>query len=68
MMEVGTCAAFAWHAGPLAESEAEQTERLLGSLSSGMLVLADLYYCSFSLWARAVAVAGTAGKVVANYR
>ena len=55
MMEVGTRAAFAWHAGPLAESEAEQAERLLGSLSSGMLVLADRYYCGFPLWSRAVA-------------
>ena len=55
MMEVGTRAAFAWHAGPLAESEAEQAERLLGSLSSGMLVLADHTYCGFPLWSRAVA-------------
>ena len=55
MMEVGTRAAFAWHAGPLAESEAEQAERLLGSLSSGMLVLADRTYCGFPLWSRAVA-------------
>ena len=55
MMEVGTRAAFAWHAGPLAQSEAEQAERLLGSVSSGMLVLADRTYCGFPLWSRAVA-------------
>ncbi len=42
MVEVGTHAAFAWHAGPLSESEAERAERLLGHLSSGMLVLAVL--------------------------
>ncbi len=55
MVEIGTHAAFAWHAGPLAESEAEQAERLLGHLSSGMLVLADRYYCGFPLWSRAAA-------------
>ena len=55
MVEVGTHAAFAWHAGPLAESEAEQAERLLGHLSPGMLVLADRYYCGFPLWSRAAA-------------
>ena len=55
MVEVGTRAAFAWHAGPLAESEAEQAERLLAHLSPGMLVLADRYYCGFPLWSRAVA-------------
>ena len=55
MVEVGTHAAFAWHAGPLVESEAEQAERLLGHLSSGMLVLADRYYCGFPLWSRAAA-------------
>ena len=55
MVEVGTHAAFAWHAGPLAESEAEQAERLLGHLSSGMLVLADRYYTGFPLWSRAAA-------------
>ena len=55
MVEVGTRAAFAWHAGPLAESEAEQAERLLAHLSPGMLVLADRYYCGFALWSRAVA-------------
>ena len=49
MVEVGT------HAGPLAESEAEQAERLLGHLSSGMLVLADRHYTGFQLWSRAVA-------------
>ena len=55
MMELGTRAAFAWHAGPLAESEAEQAERLLVHLGPGMLVLADRYYCGFPLWSRAVA-------------
>ncbi|MYG26551.1 MAG: IS4 family transposase [Boseongicola sp. SB0677_bin_26] len=55
MVELGTHAAFAWHAGPLAESEAEQAERLLGHLSSGMLVLADRYYTGFPLWSRAAA-------------
>ena len=44
MVELGTHAAFAWHAGPLAESEAEQAERLLGHLSPGTLVLADRCY------------------------
>ena len=52
MVEVGTHATFAWHAGPLAESGAE---RLLARLSSGMLVLADRYYCGFPLWSRAAA-------------
>ena len=55
MVEVGTHAAFAWHAGPRAQSEAEQAERLLEHLSSGMLVLADRYYCGFPLWSRAAA-------------
>ena len=55
MVEVGTRAAFAWHAGPLEESEAEQAERLLVHLSPGMLVLADRYYCGFPLWSRAAA-------------
>ena len=55
MVELGTHAAFAWHAGPLAESEAEQAERLLGHLSSGMLVLADRYHTGFPLWSRAAA-------------
>ena len=55
MVELGTHAAFAWHAGPLAESEAEQAERLLGHLSSGMLVLADRCYAGFPLWSRAAA-------------
>ena len=40
---------------PLAESEAEQAERLLGSVSSGMLVLADRTFCGFPLWSRVVA-------------
>ena len=53
MVELGTRAAFAWHVGPLAESEAEQAERLLGHLSAGMLVLADRYYCGYPLWSRA---------------
>ena len=30
VMEVGTRAGFAWHAGPLGESEADEAERLLG--------------------------------------
>ena len=55
VMEVGTRAGFAWHAGPYAESEMEQAERLLGHLSSGMLVLADRYYTGYPLWSRAVA-------------
>ena len=55
MVEVGTRAAFAWHAGPLEESEAEHAERLLVHLSPGMLVLADRYYCGFPLWSRAAA-------------
>ena len=55
MVEIGTHAALAWHAGPRARSEAEQAERLLGHLSSGMLVLADRNYCSFQLWSRAAA-------------
>ncbi len=55
MAELGTHAAFAWHAGPLAESGAEQAERLLGHLSSGMLVLADRHYAGFPPWLRAAA-------------
>ena len=55
MVEVGTRAAFAWHAGPLSESEAEQAERLLPELGSGMLVLADRYYGGYPLWLRAQA-------------
>ena len=49
MVELGTHADLAWHAGPLAESEAEQAERLLGHLSPGMLVLADRQYAGFPL-------------------
>ncbi|MCY3879000.1 MAG: IS4 family transposase [Rhodobacteraceae bacterium] len=55
MVELGTHAAFAWHAGPLAESEAVQAGMLLGHLSPGTLVLADRYYMGFPLWSRAVA-------------
>ena len=55
VMEVGTRASFAWHAGPYAESWMEQAERLLGHLSSGMLVLADRHYTGFPLWSRAAA-------------
>ncbi len=55
VMEIGTRAGFAWHAGPYAESGMAQAERLLGHLSSGMLVLADRYYCGFPPWSRAVA-------------
>ena len=55
MVELGTHSAFAWHAGPLAESEAEQAERLLGHLSPGKLVLADRCYAGFPLWSRAAA-------------
>ena len=55
VMEVSTRVGFAWHAGPYAESEMEQAERLLGHLSSGMLVLADRYYAGFPLWSRAAA-------------
>ncbi len=55
VMEVGTRAGFAWHAGPYAESEAEQAERLLGYLSPGMLVLADRYHAGAPLWSRAAA-------------
>ncbi len=55
MVEVGTHAAFAWHAGPLAGSGAEQAEQLPGHLSSGMPVPADRYYTGFPLWSRAVA-------------
>ena len=55
MVEVGTRAAFAWHAGPLSESEADQAERLLPELGSGMLVLADRYYGGYPLWLRAQA-------------
>ena len=64
LVEVGTRVAFAWHRGPLRESEAEQAEALLDHLSAGMLVLADRYYFGFPLWLRGdpdrrrVAVAG----------
>ena len=53
LVEVGTRVAFAWHRGPLRESEAEQAEALLDHLSAGMLVLADRYYFGFPLWLRA---------------
>ncbi len=56
-MEVGTHAAFAWHAGPLVQ----KAERLLEHLSSGMLVLADRCYCGFPLWSRA---AGTGADLL----
>ena len=52
-MELGTRAAFAWHRGPLRESEAEQAEALLSHLTTGMLVLADRGYFGFPLWLRA---------------
>ena len=55
MVELGTHAAFAWHAGPLAEGEAEQAERLFGHLSPGMLVLADRCHAGSPLWSRATA-------------
>ena len=55
MVEVGTRAAFAWHAGPLSESEADQAEQLLPELGPGMLVLADRYDGGDPLWLRAQA-------------
>ena len=53
MVELGTRVAFAWHRGPLRESEAEQAEALLRHLRGGMLVLADRGYFGFPLWLRA---------------
>ena len=69
VVEVGTRAAFAWHRGPLRESEAEQAEALLGHLSEGMLVLADRYYFGFPLWLRATRTgADLLWRVKANTR
>ena len=55
MAEVGTRAALAWHAGPLAENGVGHAERLLGHLSPDMLVLADRDCRGFPLWSRATA-------------
>ncbi len=53
LVELGTRAPLAWCAGPLAESEMEQAERLVPHLEPGMLMLADRYYGGFPLWSAA---------------
>ncbi|UQA91545.1 IS4 family transposase [Streptomyces halobius] len=57
LVECGTHAVFAAEAGPLAVHETELAQRLFGSLTPGMLVLADRGFHSFDLW-RAAAATG----------
>ena len=69
LVELGTRAAFAWHRGPLRDSEAEQAEALLSHVRAGMLVLADRYYFGFPLWRRATQTgAHLLWRVKANVR
>ena len=53
--EIGTGAGLAWHAGPCAESEADEAERLPGHPSSGMPVPADRHHADPPPWSRAAA-------------
>ena len=55
VMEIGTRAGPARHAGPCAESGAGQAERLLGHPSPGMPEPADRYHAGAPPWSRAVA-------------
>lgn len=57
LVECGTHAVFAAEAGPLAVHETELAQRLFGSLTVGMLVLADRGFRGFDLW-RAAAATG----------
>ncbi len=57
LAECGTHAIFAAVSGPLATHETTLARRLFGSLTTGMLLLADRGFLSFDLW-RAAAASG----------
>lgn len=57
LVECGTHAVFAAEVGPLAVHETDLAQRLFGSLTAGMLVLADRGFRGFDLW-RAAAATG----------
>ena len=53
LVENGTHVLFGSACGPFADSEARLAKKVLPWLSSGMLCLADRYFCSFELWQHA---------------
>jgi hypothetical protein len=55
LAECGTHAVFAAEIGTYSDSEATLTERILGRLGPGMLLLADRGFFSYALWRKASA-------------
>ncbi len=69
VMEIGTRAGPARHAGPCAESGMAQAEKLPGHPSSGMPVPADRHHAGAPPWSRAVATgAGLLRRCKGNMR